>query len=125
MVDVVLARKGIIFVFSNGVVNDKGYVVSSNNGLIFSYNKVIGRPIKTMAIELVDKFLNMRVHKWCFLYRVGLNDVVIDIVNVEMLFKEGVGNGLRWIDFELGRASMVINESDNIVRDCRFCRRVT
>lgn len=121
MVNVISTGKGIVFVFSNGVINDKGCVVSSNNGLIFSYNKVIGRPIKASAIELVDEFLDMVSHKSSFLCRVDLNKVIVNVVNVKMLFKKCVDDNLRRIDLKLGNSSKVIGKRDDIIVNSCLC----
>ena len=94
MVNVISTGKGIVFVFSDSVVNDKGYVVSHNDGLIFLHSELIGRPIKASAIELVDEFLDMVSHKSSFLYRVGLNKVIVDIVDVKVLFVKRISNNL-------------------------------
>ena len=117
MVNVISTGKGIVFVFGNGIVNNRGYVVSHNDGLIFLHSELIGGPIKASAIELVDEFLDMVSHKSSFLDRVGLNKAIINVVNVEMLFKKRVGDNLRRIDLELGNSSKVISESNNIIRD--------
>ena len=58
-----MAGKGVIFIFSKGVVfnNVIGFVVYKNN-LVFFYNEFIVCPIKVLVVEFVNEFLDVFLH---------------------------------------------------------------